>query len=366
MEFHPLADIFPMMSAEEYAALKDDIATHGLREIITLAEDKIADGRNRYKACVELGIELRYEEWDGVGSLLAFIISKNLHRRHLSESQRAMVAAKIANLEVGRPEVNCGNSHNLSQSDTANLFSIDRWTVNKAKKVLSEGTPELAEAVEQGEIAVSLAAKVSEWEESDQGDFLAKVTDGATPAQAKRQIEHGKKRSQTFPIGRFQVIYADPPWSYSNTGFDEAADAQYPTMIVEKICTLPVGDLSTDGSVLFLWVPNPLLEDGLKVLGAWGFQYKTNMAWVKDKARGKGWWLKSKHELLLIGVRSKSPQPAIRPPSAFEADRGPVHSRKPEKAYEIIEAMYPGSKIELFSRNNREGWTMWGNEDATT
>jgi N6-adenosine-specific RNA methylase IME4 len=119
--------------------------------------------------------------------------------------------------------------------------------------------------------------------------------------------------------------------------------------------------------VLFLWATNPLLPEALKVMRAWGFTYKTNMAWVKDKARGKGWWLKSKHELLLIGVRKETPQPAIRPPSAFEADRGPVHSRKPEKTYDIIEAMYPGStKIELFSRNERAGWRMWGNEDANT
>lgn len=370
MEFHSLADIFPMMDAKRFAALRADIGENGLREPITIAEGKIADGRNRYNACVELGIEPRYEDWDGAGDLLAFIVSMNLTRRHLNTSQRAMIAAKIANMPAHRPDKNSANLH-TSIPDASELLNVGVRSVKSAKKVIKDGIPELQEAVEVSDeidkkrVSVSVAAKVAGWEEEKQQQFLTKIAEGTSASKAKQEIVHESKRAQPFPTGRYQVIYADPPWQYDNSGFDESAESQYPTMSTDDICAQPIDSLTTDEGVLFLWATNPLLPDALKVMKTWGFDYKTNMAWVKDKARGKAWWLKSKHELLLIGVRKNTPQPATTPPSAFEADRGPIHSRKPAEAYEIIESMYPGSKIELFSRNEREGWTMWGNEDAT-
>jgi len=97
-------------------------------------------------------------------------------------------------------------------------------------------------------------------------------------------------------------------------------------------------------------------------MDAWGFEYKTNMAWIKDAGRGKGWFLKSKHELLLIGVMVNTPHPLERPDSCFEADRGPVHSRKPGMVYELIESMYKGPYVELFARVCHAGWQSWGNE----
>ena len=163
---------------------------------------------------------------------------------------------------------------------------------------------------------------------------------------------------------RYSVIYADPPWQYSNSGFNESAESQYATMPTEDICKMSeqVEKWATPETVLFLWATNPMLPDALKVMSAWGFEYKTNMAWIKDKGRGKGWFLKSKHELLLIAVKKNTPHPQERPDSCFEAERGTVHSKKPEMVYEIIESMYPGNKIELFARNSRIGWESWGNE----
>ena len=178
----------------------------------------------------------------------------------------------------------------------------------------------------------------------------------------KREQMHEDKRKRELPAGKYAVIYADPPWQYDNSGFDEAADNQYPTMPLDEICAIPVFDLSDDATVIFMWATNPLLPEALQVLTSWGFKYKTNMAWIKDKGRGKGWYLKSKHELLLIGVKDNTPHPQERPDSCFEADRGSTHSKKPMLAYEIIESMYPGNKIELFARNTREGWDCWGNE----
>jgi N6-adenosine-specific RNA methylase IME4 len=179
----------------------------------------------------------------------------------------------------------------------------------------------------------------------------------------ERQAMHQDKHVQPFPKGKYAVILADPPWKYDNSGFSEAAEGQYPTMSLEEICQLPVPDLATESTILFLWAVNPLIPEALQVLEAWGFTYKTNLAWIKDRGRGKGWFLKSRHELILIGVKGETPHPLERPDSCFEADRGPVHSRKPLKSYEIIELMYSGPKIELFARSNRPGWDSWGNEE---
>lgn len=180
--------------------------------------------------------------------------------------------------------------------------------------------------------------------------------------ELKRQEMVQEKRARPLPLGQYRVICADPPWQYSNSGFDEAADNLYPTMPLDDICALPVSTLATPDSVLFLWATNPLLPEALQVLDAWGFTYKTNMAWIKDAGRGKGWYLRSKHELLLIGTRAETPHPITRPDSCFAADRGSVHSRKPQLAYDIIESMYPAPRIELFARTPRSGWDVWGNE----
>ena len=168
------------------------------------------------------------------------------------------------------------------------------------------------------------------------------------------------KTIQPIPVGQFNVIYADPAWEYSNSGISGAAENHYPTISTDKICEIKVP--SANNSVLFLWATNPLLEDALRVCNAWGFQYKTNMVWVKEKA-GQGFYVKGQHELLLICIKGNfRPDDSLYIRSVVNAPRE-EHSKKPEKFYEIIETLYPkGKYLELFARNNRKGWESWGNE----
>jgi len=216
-------------------------------------------------------------------------------------------------------------------------------------------------------LSFSHHAEVAALPPDEQEYWLEKAeAEGLSRTDLRQAIKHEKliKSANEMPDGKYLVIYADPPWQYDNSGFDESAEDQYPTMDIQSICDLNVSKLCTDETVLFLWATNPLLPEALRVVESWGFTYKTNMAWIKDKGRGKGWFLKSKHELLIIATRENSPHPMQRPDSCFEADRGSVHSRKPEIVYEIIESMYPGNKIELFARNiaPRKGWVFWGNQ----
>ena len=134
-------------------------------------------------------------------------------------------------------------------------------------------------------------------------------------------------------------------------------------MSLDEIMSLPVKDIAADDAILFLWVTTPMLEKGLKVLNAWGFDYRTSMVWVKPSI-GPGQWVRQRHEYLLIGVRGDIPTPQgeDKPDSVIEAPRE-EHSKKPELVYDIIERMYPElPKVELFSRCKRENWTAWGNE----
>lgn len=166
----------------------------------------------------------------------------------------------------------------------------------------------------------------------------------------------------TKQLGKFSVILADPPWQYEHAiSENRAIENHYNTMNIEEIATLPVSEICTRSAVLFLWVTNPKLQEGLYVLNKWGFTYRTGMVWVKDRI-GTGYWVRSKHELLLIGIKGKMPCPeeCLRPSSVIESKRR-KHSEKPDKVYEIIEKMYPSlKKIELFARREREGWKKWG------
>jgi len=178
--------------------------------------------------------------------------------------------------------------------------------------------------------------------------------------------EEKQKDIIALPIGEFRVIYADPPWQYSNTGFDQSASQKYSTMSVEELSEYNLPALGNDKTVIFLWATNPLLPDALTVMQAWQFEYKTNMAWIKNKGPGIGWFQKSRHELLLIGVKPDTLHPSKKFISWFKEDVT-KHSKKPDLVYDMIESMYPGPLdetfyVELFARNTRKGWKSWGNE----
>jgi predicted DNA-binding protein (UPF0251 family) len=158
MQFHEVANIFPMMSVEEFDALQKDIEANGLREAIWTYQGKILDGRNRYQACLNLKIEPKFREWDGKGDVVAFVVSLNLHRRHLNESQRAMIAESLVKSKEGRP-AKTASIEAVSQDKAAQLLNVSRSAVQRAAKVARHGDQSLISAVREGEIPVSTAAK---------------------------------------------------------------------------------------------------------------------------------------------------------------------------------------------------------------
>lgn len=389
VEFHPVADIFPMMSEQEYADLVADIGEHGLREPIWLHHDgRIIDGRNRWRACVAAGVEPVTRTYEGADeSLVSFVLSLNLHRRHLNESQRAMVAARIEQYHHGGARQDA-NLH-LDRDDAAGMLGVSARSVASAKKVQEHGSPELAAGVDAGAVAVSTAATLADAPADVQRDLVAALdTDdeaqrraaekdllrAAAEIRARKKDERlaekaaavariaGRPALPLDSLGPFPVLYADPPWRY-DFAEDETRQVEnhYPTMTTEEIAKLDVP--AAADSVLFLWVPSPKLRHGLDVMDAWGFDYRTCMVWVKDKW-GMGYYARQQHELLLIGKRGNLPvpDPEDRPSSVIEAPRG-EHSAKPDVVYELIERMYPLREwCELFARSPRPRWAAWGNQ----
>ena len=193
-------------------------------------------------------------------------------------------------------------------------------------------------------------------------------TDGATAPQASEDF-------LALAAGRqFATVLADPPWQFQNRTGKVAPEHRrlnrYGTMTLDDIKALPVASVCAETAHLYLWVPNALLPDGLAVLAAWGFQYKSNIVWHKVRkdggpdGRGVGFYFRNTTELILFGVRGKNAR-TLNPGRSqvnMIQSRKREHSRKPDEQYEIIERCSWGPRIELFSRGKRPGWEAWGNQ----
>lgn len=172
----------------------------------------------------------------------------------------------------------------------------------------------------------------------------------------------------------YYTVMADPPWRFTNRTGKVAPEhrrlARYPTMELDDICNLPVAEYLKATAHCYLWVPNALLPEGLQVLNAWGFTYKSNLVWHKVRkdggsdGRGVGFYFRNVTEIVLFGVRGKNARtlaPGRRQVNLF-CSRKREHSRKPDEQYEIIESCSPGPYLELFGRGVRKNWTVWGNQ----
>src|SRR5881392_3722727 len=175
--------------------------------------------------------------------------------------------------------------------------------------------------------------------------------------------------------GQFATIVADPPWQFQNRTGKVAPEhrrlLRYPTMTIQEILDLPVSQLAATHAHLYLWVPNALLTEGLRVMKAWGFTYKSNIVWQKIRkdggpdGRGVGFYFRNVTELVLFGVRGsmRTLKPGRTQVNTL-ATRKREHSRKPDEIYDIIESCSPGPYLELFARFCRAGWAQWGNENV--
>ncbi|WP_257164653.1 MT-A70 family methyltransferase [Bradyrhizobium sp. SRS-191] len=414
---HPFANLFPMLSEAELGELAADIAANGQVETVKLHRGMILDGRNRYAACAARSLGVRTEIFEGDDrAALAWVISKNLKRRHLNESQRAMVAARIATLRLGdnqqaRAQICAGPDllasvappaeppAAVSQSEAAASLNVSRRSVQTAANVLEKAAPEVAAAVDSGAIAVSVATEIVELPKAEQAAILAELPrdeQGKLTPEAKKKVraiakevrsedqaaKREKRKAKEAELGaqisalpevKAGVILSDFEWHFkvysAETGMDRHAANHYLTAAECETAEAIVArqnermQVAADDCVHFMWVPACFDKVGHRVMELQGFKYVTQFVWVKP-GMGTGYWVRDAHELLLIGVRGKVPAPSLGTQfrSVIDAPRA-EHSEKPDAQYEIIEAYFPTlPKIELNARRARPGWIQWGNE----
>lgn len=173
---------------------------------------------------------------------------------------------------------------------------------------------------------------------------------------------------------QFATVLADPPWQFQNRTGKVAPEHRrlnrYATMTLEDIRALPVSRVCAATAHLYLWVPNALLPEGLAVLAAWGFEYKSNLVWHKVRkdggpdGRGVGFYFRNTTELILFGVRGKNARTLAPGRSQVNIIRSQKreHSRKPDESYALIESCSSGPYLEMFARGARPGWSAWGHQ----
>lgn len=384
-----------MMTAEEFVELKRDIQANGQLMPIWILNDKIVDGRNRYQACVDLGIEPLYQTVPGhpdMAALLTFVISLNEKRRHLNSGQKAFVALEVERIlaeeakkrqgaradlkprtlqdgiteywadelrkrkairesTLGKSLPNVDSDERKASDQAAKIVGTNRLYVTDAKKIEREA-PELKEAVMAGTMTLPQARhQLKEREREARRDENRKIIQ-SVPEPAKI-IEQAK----------FATIVIDPPWDWSDEGDQDQlgrARPDYATMTIDELERLQVAKLADIDCHLYLWITNRSLPKGFRLLEAWGFRYITALTWVKPHF-GMGNYFRGQTEHVLFGVKGSQPLKRKDVGTVFMADRGPDgHSSKPPSFLELVESCSPGPYLEMFSRSNRDGWTAWG------
>lgn len=212
LKFHPLCLALPDMTKEEFAALVDDIRKNGQLRDIVLLDGMILDGRHRYRACLECDLEPRTIEFSG-SDPIAYVVSENIHRRHLTESQRSMVASVLAGLEKGQTlrSANVPISA-LTQPQAAELLGVSERSVRKASEVRKLGAAELVAKVEAGELTVSEASRIAQLGKKSQERILAIEDRKERKKEVTKALSISKGRKHTGPRTDFVEAVVQPNW----------------------------------------------------------------------------------------------------------------------------------------------------------
>jgi N6-adenosine-specific RNA methylase IME4 len=277
------------------------------------------------------------------------------------------VANRLTVLEERYKDLSAKDRARKINDEMLSVFCVGEREIQNWKRIvtLTKEHGEINFAEKVTEVQPTQLMEIVKLPEEKQKEVLEqvieeKLTVQETKALVQQTLAHDKP-VMPLPEGLYNVIYADPPWQYDVNFLLASPDSHYSTMKTEEICKMEIP--SADDALLFLWATNPLLKDALRVMESWGFSYKTNIVWVKDRI-GLGFYVRGQHELLLIGTKGQiSPPEESSRVSSVLVSPSNGHSVKPEAVYHIIEQMYPNAKyLELFARQRRQGWEAWGNE----
>lgn len=379
MNFHPLSELFPLMQGREFDDLVADVKANGLREPIWTYEGQILDGRNRWRACEAAQLAHRpmraYEGDDPV----SFVVSLNLHRRHLDATQRSSVAARLATMSHGGDRQGANLRLEVSHAKAAELLNVSERSVDSAAKVHEHGAPELIAAIDSGAVSVSAAADVAELPLAEQCEIVARgeaeILQAAKQIRESRAVERRQRNDELRaaamaldpPSGKYRCIVIDPPWQVEKYERDvrpnQSGDLDYPTLTHEQIGAFGIGDMAAnDGCHLFCWTTHKHLPATLAIIETWGFRYCLTMVWHKNGGP-QPFGLPQYNCEFVIYARAGAPdfRDTKQFFTCFNAPRR-EHSRKPDEFYELIERVTYGPRIDIFSREPRTGFDQFGVE----
>jgi N6-adenosine-specific RNA methylase IME4 len=343
---HEYAEIFPPMNSKEFNELKRDIKENGLLDPIILYDGKILDGRNRYNACKEVGIEVKTKDYDG-DNPLQYVMSTNLKRRHLTDSQKAIVGTRYK-IHYAKLYPQGRNQYSedmelvpsASARDRAgDLVGVSGRYIDIAEEVL-KAKPEMEEKIMSGDIKLK---------------------------QVYRDIKLEQQEKEIIALkglkGEYEVIVIDPPWKYEDVEYDNEnymgrIVVPYPTMTIPEIRNIKLP--TAKNCVLWLWTTHRFIWDAIDILKNWGFEYKAILVWDKEKL-GIGKTLRIQCEFCLLGFKG-NPLWKMTNERDIIREAKTNHSAKPEAFYTLVNKLCVGRKLDYFARKKREGWDVYGDE----
>ena len=373
IQFNPTYHaLIPPLTDDERSSLQESIRTKGQLESVKVKEDKllgkyiVLDGHNRVQICQELGKDVKIEVLNFNDTLeeKIYVIEINLQRRHLSAINRVKQASKLVRLEKELAKKrkqstipkkgqkgfqsmsmqDCNNTGRVNEI-VAKKIGMSARTVAKLQKIIKNGSTEQIKKIESGNKSISAVER-----EINKKFF--------------------KTKDRPLPDGKYDVVYADPPYHYNREG---SGSPPYPTLTKEEIINFkdktgrPITDLFAKDCVVFMWAPRPKIWEAGEILRAWNFEPKTAKIWRKVKdgkgRRGTAVYYWSTTEVLILATKGSPGTPDYIPEDYLEAPRGKKHSEKPEEIRVEIEKMFPNRKyLELFGRKNVKNWIVWGNQ----
>jgi N6-adenosine-specific RNA methylase IME4 len=339
-------------------SLANSIAEVGLlHPVVVTPEGRLIAGQRRLEAC-------RLLAWSEVPVTVVDLYQaargeahENFVRKDLLPSEIVALKRAIEPLERRDARERQGSRADLCHPAT--VAECQRLSAGDARDKIARYLGVGRTTIERAEAVVEAAE-----EEPDEYGYLVeqmdrtgKVAGAYRRLEVLRQAKELDAAPPELPTGPFQVIVADPPWRY-----ESGSSLPYPTMDIQEIKAMPVAEIADENAILWLWTTNTHLRAAFDVVEAWGFEYRTLLTWVKDRM-GRGEWLRGQTEHCMLAVRGKPVFLIGNHTTVLEAVRR-EHSRKPEEFYAIVENTSPGRKVELFCRERRQGWHVYGHDFA--
>ncbi len=365
MNIFKATQIFPMMSDEELKALAEDIKQNGLLNPVVLYRGLILDGRNRLKACEIAGVEPCFVEFDG-DNPVAFVISQNIKRRHLTTEQRAALALELL------PELE-------KEAEGRKRAGVTiRPEVVHLEERIPQGSGRAPQSTDLAGKVVGVSGRVVRQlkaiRETDPDKFNEVVKGEKTIGRALTEIKHERiqkefevKKASPIPDTTYRCIVVDPPWPVDWIPREvrplQGGELDYPTMTVDEIMAIPVGKLAdSDGCHVYLWTTQRFLPTAFEVFKAWGVKYQCVLTWIKNVGFTPFSWMYST-EFVLFGRVGSLQLLKVGKRTDFTG-KVREHSRKPDEFYDLVREVSPGPRLDMFAREAHDGFETWGNETS--